>query len=182
MHGQKIHQVQVKQNYNYVQVCPKRKDGTSALVQGDIWVDSDAMPIQQYNWNGSEWLELDNADPSSTNGVVFGHFSADVPGTQTAQKMHVQYTIKHPTQNYTQQTFNPMINMDYSTYNVKRYTDGKWEWCSGLNPDGSGKFGADAQRHMVVEAMQAALAGNEGLRRVNILQSNGSILLPRANG
>ena len=26
-----------------------------------------------------------------------------------------------------------MVNMDYSTYNVKKYTNGKWEWASGLN-------------------------------------------------
>ena len=42
-------------------------------------------------------------------------------------------------------------------YNVKAWVDGAWEWASGVNADGSGKFGADAQRHMVVEAMQQEL-------------------------
>jgi phage tail sheath protein FI len=54
--------------------------------------------------------------------------------------------------------------MDYSTYNVKKYTNGAWEWASGINTDGSGKFGTDAQRHMVVEAMQAAISSNDGIR------------------
>lgn len=58
-----------------------------------------------------------------------------------------------------------MINMDYTTYNVKQYVDGKWEWASGVNTDGSArKFGASAQRHLVTEAMSAALASNEGIR------------------
>ena len=57
-----------------------------------------------------------------------------------------------------------LVNMDHSTYNVKKWVDGKWEWCSGTELNGAGKFGAAAQRHLVVEAMQAALAGNEGIR------------------
>jgi phage tail sheath protein FI len=58
--------------------------------------------------------------------------------------------------------------MDYSTYNVKKYTNGKWEWASGSNLDGSGKFGAHAQRHMVVEGMQSALSSNDGIRSESV--------------
>lgn len=142
----------------------KRKDGTSALVTGDIWVDGDAVPYPAiYRWSGSAWVKLDNADQSSVNGVIFSHYSADAPwdedGAENARTVHANAA-------------NPellpenilMVNMDYSTYNVKRYTDGAWEWASGVNTDGSGKFGAAAQRHMVVEAMQAALASNDGIR------------------
>ena len=141
-----------------------RKDGTSALLVGDIWVDSDAMPYPSVNrWNGTEWVKLDNADQSSTNGLIFSHYSADAPfnasngaNTRTAHDKTANAEL-HPEGML-------MINMDYSTYNVKKWVDGKWEWASGVNHDGSGKFGADAQRHMVVEGMQAALAGNEGIR------------------
>jgi Leucine-rich repeat (LRR) protein len=142
----------------------KRKDGTSSLVVGDIWVDGDAKPYPAiYRWSGSEWVKLDGADQSSTNGVIFSHYSDVAPwdedGLTNTREAHAS-------------TANPellpenilMVNMDYSTYNVKRYTNGAWEWASGVNTDGSGKFGSDAQRHMVVEAMQAALAGNEGIR------------------
>ena len=66
-------------------------------------------------------------------------------------------------QNYTHENIF-LVNMDYSTYNVKKYTNGAWEWASGLNTDGSGKFGKHAQRHMVVEAMQGALTSNDGIR------------------
>ena len=140
-----------------------RKDGTSPLVVDDIWVDGDAKPYPAiHRWNGAEWIKLDNADQSSTNGVIFSHYSADAPriaGQAATRTAHAK-------------TANPetlpegimMVNMDYSTYNVKKWVDGKWEWASGIELDGAGKFGAAAQRHMVVEAMQAALAGNEGIR------------------
>jgi hypothetical protein len=140
-----------------------QKDGT-ALVAGDIWVDGDAVPYATvYRWSGSAWVKLDNTDQSSTNGMVFSHYSHEAPydadGVATSRTAHAS-------------TANPdlhpegilMINMDYSTYNVKKYTGGKWEWASGVNTDGSGKFGPDAQRHMVVEAMQSAISSNDGIR------------------
>jgi hypothetical protein len=142
----------------------KRKDGTSALVAGDIWVDSDAMPYPTvYRWSGSAWVKLDNADQSSTNGVVFGHYAYEAPfdenGAANSRTEHAQAPNAelHP-ENIL------MVNMDYSTYNVKRWTDGEWVWASGLNLDGSGRFGSEATRGVVVEAMQAALAGNDGIR------------------
>lgn len=142
----------------------KRKDGTSALEAGDIWVDGDAMPYPTiYRWNGSDWVKLDNADQSSTNGVVFGHYSNEAPfddnGAVNARTEHDQAPNAelHPEHIM-------MVNMDYSTYNVKRWTDGEWVWASGLNLDGSGRFGSEATRGMVVEAMQGALSGNEGIR------------------
>ena len=42
----------------------KRKDGTSALVTGDIWVDGDAVPYPTvYRWSGSAWVKLDYSRP-----------------------------------------------------------------------------------------------------------------------
>ncbi|MBC8429281.1 MAG: hypothetical protein H8D95_01700 [Candidatus Endolissoclinum sp.] len=142
----------------------KRKDGTSALVTGDIWVDGDAVPYPTvYRWSGSAWVKLDTADQSSTAGLVFSHYSHDAPydsaGAAASRTAHASAANPdlHPEGIL-------MINMDYSTYNVKKYTSGKWEWASGVNTDGSGKFGGDAQRHMVVEAMQAAISSNDGIR------------------
>jgi hypothetical protein len=140
-----------------------QKDGT-VLVTGDIWVDSDAVPYATvYRWSGTAWVKLDNADQSSTNGMVFSHYSHDAPydadGVAVARTAHASAANPdlHPEGIL-------MINMDYSTYNVKKYTSGKWEWASGVNTDGSGKFGPVAQRHMVVEAMQSAVSSNDGIR------------------
>ena len=140
-----------------------QKDGT-ALVTGDIWVDGDAVPYATiYRWSGSAWVKLDNADQSSTNGMVFSHYSHDAPydadGVAVARTAHASAANPdlHPEGIL-------MVNMDYSTYNVKKYTSGKWEWASGVNTDGSGKFGPVAQRHMVVEAMQSAVSSNDGIR------------------
>lgn len=141
-----------------------RKNGTSSLVVGDIWVDSDAMPYPTiHRWNGADWIKLDNADQSSTNGVVFGNYSNTAPFDEFGNAL--SRTEHENTPNAELHPENIlMVNMDYSTYNVKRYTDGAWEWVSGTELDGAGKFGANAQRHMVVEAMQGALAANEGIR------------------
>jgi len=141
-----------------------RKDGTSALVADDLWVDGDdtKYPVV-YRWSGSAWVKLDNADQSSTNGLVFSHYSHDAPydsaGAANSRTEHASAGNPdlHPEGIL-------MVNMDYSTWNVKKYTDGKWEWASGVNTDGSGKFGGDAQRHMVVEAMQASISSNDGIR------------------
>jgi len=141
-----------------------RKNGVSSLVEGDIWVDGDAKPYPAiHRWNGLQWIKLDNTDQSSTNGVIFGHYSYTAPfnenGVANSRIVHKKAT---KAELYPEGII--MVNIDHSTYNVKKWVDGKWEWASGIELNGAGKFGAAAQRHMVVEAMQAALAGNEGIR------------------
>jgi hypothetical protein len=144
----------------------KRKDGTSALVVGDIWMDSDAVPYPTiYRHSGTAYVKLDNADQSSTNGVAFSHYSNDAPydvnGAANSRTVHA--SVDNP-------DLLPegilMVNMDYTTYNVKKYdaTTKAWVWASGINTDGSGKFGSAAQRHMVVTAMQSAITSNTGIR------------------
>ena len=146
----------------------KRKDGTSALVAGDIWVDGDMVPYPcVYRWSGSAWVKLDSADQSSTAGLVFSHYSYDAPydadGVANSRTAHA---LKANPDLHPQDIL--MINMDYSTYNVKKYTSGKWEWASGSNADGSGKFGPDAQRAMVTKAMQSAITTNTGIRSESV--------------
>ena len=145
-----------------------RKNGTSPLQTGDLWVDGDELPYPAiYRYDGSSWVKLDNADQSSVNGVVFGHYNYDAPydaegntNTRSAHALTPNPEL-HPQDML-------LVNMDYSTYNVKKYTNGKWEWASGSNLDGSGKFGAHAQRHMVVEGMQSALSSNDGIRSESV--------------
>lgn len=142
----------------------KRKDGVSTLMTGDIWVDSDELPYPAiYRWNGAEWVKLDNADQSSTNGVLFGHYSNAAPYNQDGAAL-----VRTAHEDTPNAEFYPegilMVNMDYSTFNVKEYQNGEWVWISGNNLDGSGRFGDDATRYMVVSAMQAAVVNNEAVR------------------
>mgnify|MGYP000147024367 CR=1 FL=1 len=141
-----------------------RKDGVSPLQVGDLWVSGNAATFPNVKiWNGSQWVQLDGADQSSTNGLIFSNYAADAPWDEDG---FVINRVAH------ENTANPellpenilMINMDYTTLNVKRYTNGVWEWVSGVNADGSGKFGSEAVRNMVVESMQAAVASNDGIR------------------
>ena len=68
-----------------------RKDGTSPLQPGDIWVDSDEMPYPAiYVWE-NKWVKRDNADQSSANGVVFGHYSYDAPYDDAERKCKHSY-------------------------------------------------------------------------------------------
>ena len=97
-----------------------RKDGTSPLQTGDLWVDGDEMPYPAiYSWSGTEWVKLDNADQSSTNGVLFGNYSAmapyDADGTANSRTAHANTPNAEL---YPENML--MVNMDYSTYNVKK--------------------------------------------------------------
>jgi hypothetical protein len=148
----------------------KRKDGIASLVAGDVWVKSNSNPYPEiYVWNGVElvWTKLDNADQSSTNGVIFSNYSPDAPfdadGNEVSRTIHAKAANPELLPEHIL-----MVNMDYSTYNVKQYVNGAWEWVSGVNTDGSAHFGAAAQRAVVVEAMQAALAANDGIRAESV--------------
>jgi hypothetical protein len=148
-----------------VSSAPTTQKDKTALVAGDIWMDSDAVPYPTVSrWSGTAWVKLDNADQSSTNGVVFSHYSNDAPydSAGVARDDTTPHAKTADADLYPEGIL--MINMDYSTYNVKKYTSGKWEWASGVNTDGSGKFGSVAQRHMVVTAMQLAISANTGIR------------------
>ena len=148
-----------------VSSAPTTQKDKTALVAGDIWMDSDAVPYPTvYRWSGTAWVKLDNADQSSTNGIVFSHFSNDAPydSLGVARDDTTPHAKTADADLYPEGIL--MINMDYTTYNVKKYTSNKWEWASGVNLDGSGKFGSVAQRHMVVTAMQSAISANTGIR------------------
>jgi len=146
----------------------KRKDGTSALVAGDLWVDGDAVPYATiYRWSGTAWVKLDNADQSSTAGVVYSHYSHDAPyDSSGAAAARTAHALKANPDLHPEGIL--MVNMDYSTYNVKKYTSSKWEWASGSNTDGSGKFGGSAQRAMVTKAMQSSITTNTGIRSESV--------------
>ena len=95
-----------------------RKDGTSPLQAGDIWVDGDEMPYPCiYQYDGGKFVKLDNADQSSINGVVFGHYSNEAP--YDANGNFVSRTAHANTPNAELYPENMlMVNMDYSTYNL----------------------------------------------------------------
>jgi hypothetical protein len=60
-----------------------QSDGVTALVAGDIWLDSGDLenyPVL-YRYDGSDWLLIDNTDQVSQNGIVFADARWDEGGT-----------------------------------------------------------------------------------------------------
>lgn len=60
-----------------------QSDGVTALVAGDIWLDSGDLenyPVL-YRYDGSDWLLIDNTDQVSQNGIVFADARWDDSGT-----------------------------------------------------------------------------------------------------
>lgn len=130
---------------------------------GNYWVDTDEpdYPVI-YRYNGSSWLQMDNADQTTSNGIVFADITAN---DTTLGTFEAQLLDNAP---------NPLvfpigmtaINMCRSGNTVRKFdasltTAWKWRTISGNQADGSGSFGGAAQRKVIATAMQAATTGTE---------------------
>jgi hypothetical protein len=131
-------------------------------LQGDYWVDTTAEFPAISRYNGAAWVEKDNTDQTTSNGVVFGDISADdvSAGNFVA---HGDILADGPS---------PLIfpvgttgvNMCRSANTVRVYnsalvTDWKWRNLAGNHATGAGSFGRHAQRKIIVAAMQASASG-----------------------
>ena len=158
-----------------------QSDEVSALQNGDIWIDSDALDsypkIYKYNSATSKWVLLDNTDQGTDAGVLFADAVGNPGGAdEDTQDWGATYS------NFDSDAPDPSVypagillfNMRLSGYNVKKYVtnytfDGTnngstWVTESGLKTDGSPYMGRMAQRQVIVTKMQAALQGNEDIR------------------
>ena len=148
---------------------------------GDIWIDStdqDNYPlIRQYRNSG--WIELDNTDQTTTEGVLFSNYSYEAPFDENGNarpQSAVQESLVPNAENYPEGIL--MFNMDYSTNNVKEYQgNGTWLSVAGNRPDGSPYMGRKAQRRIVVRAMREALSFSKAIRsrerNFNLLTATG---------
>jgi hypothetical protein len=130
---------------------------------GDYWVDTDEAGYPAiYRSNGSAWVKKDNADQSTSAGVVFGDITAN---DTTAGAFEATLLAGAP---------NPLlhpvgttgINMCRSGGTVRMYnsslsTGWKWRNHAPAQPDGSGSFGRHAQRAVVVAAMQSSASASD---------------------
>ena len=126
-------------------------DEPENAVDGDVWVDTNdtTYPTIYRKING-EFMVFDNTDQTSSMGVVF----ADYDGTEGTPKAT----------NYPKGIL--LFDMSKSGNHIKKYNAKKdiWENASGNAEDGSGLFGADAQRKMIVDALKGAINSCEELR------------------
>ena len=175
---------------------PTEQSGTGAIVYGDLWIDTSDLEnfpkIYRYQpvSGVDRWVEINNADQTSENGILFAdaRFMGDsttdvVTGTITSIEDLVTNStvdLDCPSASlYPKGTL--LFNTRRSSFNVKEYRrnyfnvedfpgetlpteKNAWVSVSGARENGHANFGRKAQRHIVVAAMKAALDANTEVR------------------
>lgn len=147
----------------------KQSDGVSNLVAGDIWVDSSDLENYpaMYKFTGTAWAAMDTADQVTSDGIIFADFRQTSGSSLDSDKP------------------NPAIypvgimgwNKRASGGNVKQWDGGKWVDYSGNKADGTPYMLRKAQRKVIAQALQAAVASNTDIRnevnRFNLIAAPG---------
>lgn len=125
---------------------------------GDVWVDSSDLENypQLYRRSNNTWVQLDNADQETNDGVIFADFraAANAPLDNDAPAVSLYpYGIL-------------AWNKRASGGNVKTWDSANQRWTdlSGNNADGSPLMLRRAQRSAVVRALQAIVSSNTDIR------------------
>jgi hypothetical protein len=130
---------------------------------GDYWVDTDEAGYPAiYRSSGSAWVKKDNADQTTSAGVVFGDITANdttAGGYEATLLAGAPNPLLHP-------VGTTGINMCRSGGTVRMYNSSlssgwKWRNHAPAQADGSGSFGRHAQRAVVVAAMQASASASD---------------------
>jgi hypothetical protein len=172
-----------------------QSDGT-ALVYGDLWINT--TNLEDYpvinRWQlvegVAQWVVIDNADQTSSEGVVFadarwatsGNVNpADDPIPTIASLLSSDYLDLDAPSSSLYPVGMLLFNTRRSGYNVKQYrvnyfnsasfpdeslpsqTDA-WVSVSGLQSNGSPYMGRKAQRAVVVEALRSVIDTNTDIR------------------
>jgi len=172
---------------------PETQTDSSSLVAGDLWLDTSDLEnyprLRRYT-DGGVWSLIDNTDSVSQNGIVFADARWDMDGTtdpisgvypSVADMQNSDYLdLDAPDYRlYPRGTL--LFNTRRSGYNVKKFVRNYFNalsfpnavlpeetscWIneSGLKNDNSPYAGHHAQRSIVVQAMKAAIDGNDTLR------------------
>lgn len=174
-----------------------QSDGTS-LVYGDLWIDTSDLEkypkIYRYSIVPGDadpkWLEVDNTDQTSENGLLFA--DARFMGSSTLDVVNddIPTIASLLTSNYIDLDCPDalgyprgmlLFNTRRSSFNVKRYktnyfnaTDfpgetlptetNAWVSVSGSRENGHAYFGRRAQRNVIVQAMKATLDTSTEIR------------------
>ena len=164
---------------------PLAQSTGAALVDYDIWVQTDATPyptIYRYNASTASWVLIDNTDHVDSAGIIFADARATANGTTTGSTLEADMVLS----NYVDPDapdallyppYMLLFNTRYSTYNVKQwvvnyfpqnyntiYPTDTWVTFSGNDAQGVAYMGPAAQRAVIVDALNAALADSTDAR------------------
>lgn len=138
------------------------------------------------------WIPVDKTDQTSENGIIFDDARWSTSGAESDEPAAIKdllesnyvdpdapdpvlyprgmmlwnlrrsgFNVKRFVRNYIDQSNE---NVRFNDESMKNYYPHRWVTESRNQPDGSGSFGSNAQRVVVVQAMQAAINGNEEIR------------------
>ena len=153
-----------------------QSDGSSSLVDGDLWIDSSDLENfpKIYKRASSAWVLVDNTDQVTSDGIIFGDFRASSSGSLISTANGLPNAALYPSGML---AWNKMASVG----NVKQYdsTSGLWKDHSGNKNDGSPYMMRKAQRKVIVTALQAQLTANQEIlnetNRFNIVSAPGYV-------
>jgi hypothetical protein len=178
-----------------------QSDGTTALAYGDLWIDTEQMALDGYpvisRWQYDSasmtdmWVLIDNADQTSSKGVVFADARWATNGDTNVIDDPIPSITSLLTSDYLDldapsPSLYPvgmlLFNTRRSGYNVKEYKanyfnginfpgadsypqmTSTWLSVSGLQSNGAPYMGRQAQRNVVVKALRSVIDTNTDIR------------------
>lgn len=171
-------------------------DGT-ILEPGDLWLNTGDLEhyplLYRFTTNVitsvNSWVQVNNADATSSNGIIFADARWDTAGTADPVVDPLPTLTAFLSSNYVDLDVpNPALyprgmllwNTRRSGFNVKQFAfnyfnaqsfggslpaqKNTWQTAVGNRVDGSPYMGRKAQRAVVVEAMNAAVESNQDIR------------------
>ena len=173
---------------------PQSNISPPVLNQGDIWIQTDVAPypiIFRWDGNNSVWVLINNADQTTPNGIIFDDARSNpeykLGGTVGTGDNNSGGNYPDLDPDAPQAALYPkgflLWNTRFSTNNVKSWqspyvydgvtaqpdntnqgSTGRWVNTSGNTPEGVPFMGAEAQRQIIVKAIQATIVSNEDIR------------------
>lgn len=166
----------------------------SSFEDEDLWIstaDIENFPTI-YRWRNSRWNLVDKTDQTSENGVLFADARYNTSGANSDEPGNIALMLEsdYLDPDAPDPALYPrgmlLWNLRRSGFNVKRYVKGyididqlntrfgdesmgsyfadRWVTESRNNDDGSGSFGSNAQRKVVVQKLQAMVNANQDIR------------------
>lgn len=171
---------------------PRSNVPAPILVQGDIWVQTDAVPYPVINrWSGTAWVLVSNSDQTTPSGILFQDarpnplyklggvigtganngggnnpdLDADAPQAALYPKGFLLWNTRYSTDNVkVWQSPYVFDNITASPDNTNNGSTGRWVNKSGNNADGIPYMGAGAQQIVIVQGIQADITTNQDIR------------------
>lgn len=160
--------------------APIAQSTLDSLVDYDLWLDTSASTypvLKRYVVNSNTWVQIDNTDHVTSAGIIFEDARSNAGpayqySTATRNLVNSSYVDSDAPDALVYPVGMLLFNTRYSTNNVKQWNanhfgegNGAWVTVSGNDPSNFTPYmGREAQRIMVVKALQGALQASEEAR------------------